>query len=120
MGGEFCKGTPFSSGLLEPQDDVKHGSTLQQRNINLRIGPVLPLSDYFGRDLRVNGHQALTTALTRDLPCCARGEAKHTVKQDEVCARTRSGCASTVCSCGDFVHHLPGPSSDPRASGRQH
>lgn len=48
MGGEFCKGTPFSSGLLEARDDVKHGSTLQQRNINLLIGPVLPLSDYFG------------------------------------------------------------------------
>lgn len=40
--GSLVKGTPFSSGLPEPQNDVKDGSTLQQRNIHLLIGPVPP------------------------------------------------------------------------------
>jgi len=46
--GSFVKGTLFSSGSPEHQDGVKNGSTLQQRNIHLLIGPVLPLNDYFG------------------------------------------------------------------------
>lgn len=105
--------------MMQRMDQPSH-----QRNIHLLIAPVLHLNNYLDCDLcmitqSIKGHHALTTVPTRDLVRCARGEAKHTVKQGEVCARTRSGCASTACSCGGFVRRPPGPSSDPRASGHR-